>query len=72
MRVNIYTAMSTETSAHFDLGVDQLADSGEIAGMDDPWVGSTGSTMLGLYDSATSLPGDDLSPWASELHLPGV
>lgn len=70
--VNINPALSTETGAHFDLGVDQLANPGEIASMDDPWVGTSGSSVLGLYDSPAALPTDDLSPWASALHLPGV
>lgn len=70
--MNIHPALSTDTSAHFDLGVDQLANAGEIAGMDDPWVGSTGSTVLGLYGAPAELPANDLSPWASALHLPGV
>lgn len=70
--MNIQPALSTQTGAHFDLGLDQLANSGEIASMDDPWVGSTGSTVLGLYDSHAELPVDDLSPWAANLQLPGV
>lgn len=70
--MNIHPALSTDTSAHFDLGVDQLANAGEIAGMDDPWVGSTGSTVLGLTGAPAELPSNDLSPWASALHLPGV
>lgn len=70
--VNIHPALSTDTSAHFDLGVDQLANAGEIASMDDPWVGSTGSTVLGFSSSPGELPTDDLSPWAAKLQLPGV
>lgn len=70
--MNFKPALSTETGAHFDLGVDQLANAGEIAGMDDPWVGATGSSVLGLAGTPTDMPADDLSPWASGLHLPGV
>lgn len=70
--VNLNPALSTETSAHFDLGVDQLANAGEIASMGDPWVGTVGSAALGLSASPAELPVNDLSPWASGLHLPGV
>ena len=72
MLVNLNPALSTQTSAHFDLGVDQLANAGEISGMNDPWVGATGSTALGLGAPSAELPANDLSPWASGLHLPGV
>lgn len=70
--MNIQPALSTDTGAHFDLGVDQLANASEISVMADPWLDASGSTSLTMPGAPTQLPQGDLSPWAAQLQLPGV
>lgn len=75
--VNMYPALSTDTAAHFDLGVDRLATPVEIAEMADPWVGIPGSAVLGSINSPTPIPSEanfsaDMPSWVRRLDLPGV
>lgn len=57
--------------AHFDLGTDALASTGEITDMHDPWIGlHPGHPIAGA--PATSIPEGDIAIWADTMQLPGV
>ena len=75
--VKIQPVLSTDSAAHFDLGVDRLATPSEIADMSDPWLGVSGSAMPdAMGNPAEFLPLDnpsaEMSLWVGRLQLPGV
>ena len=73
----MHPALSTDSAAHFDLGVDLLATPGEITEMADPWLGAPGSAPLGGLDTPARMPADygataEMSTWVGRLQLPGL
>lgn len=69
--MNYQPALGSNTGAHFDLGVDQLATPVEIVDMHDPWVGQQPTHPVAAAPTA-EIPQGDIAPWASTMQLPGV
>jgi hypothetical protein len=59
-------------SVHFDLGVDRLADSEEVAEMHDPWTAMDHPLPHTHASHGLPEPDDQLEPWAKKLDLPGL
>ncbi len=63
---------AADEHVHFNLGVDQLADTAEITDMHDPWLATAGTASTGPVDAGVHMPEGDFEALADPRQLPGV
>lgn len=63
---------AADEHVHFNLGVDQLADTAEITDMHDPWLATAGPISSDPVDAGVHMPEGNFEALADPSQLPGV